>query len=132
MEVLVKKIYELGFEVGYKNHSEVGWVLREYNHLIAEARKAGIESPEKYYDDGKIKGKSSRDKGTGLSAESKKVRTSAGYVTDTNPDLGDLKDEDYNRFLNRPSFSGIPGLIEKITMVEIPRFVYGFKFFHRK
>ncbi|HEY9206221.1 MAG TPA: hypothetical protein VIO58_09885 [Candidatus Methanoperedens sp.] len=119
--------------MGYKNHSEIGWVLREYNNLIDEAKKAGIESPEKYYDDGKIKGKSSRDKGAGLSAESKKVRANAGYVTDTNPDLGDLKDEEYNKiFLNKPSFNGIPGMIEKITAVEIPKFIYGFKFFHKK
>ncbi len=131
--MLIRKIYELGFEVGYKNHSEVGWVLREYNRLIDEAKKAGIESPESYYDDGKSKGKSSRDKGGGLSAESKKVRASAGYTTDTNPDYDDLKDEDYNRiFLNKPSFSGIPGLIEKITAVEIPKFIYGFKLFHKK
>ncbi len=93
----------------------------------------GIEKPESYYDDGKVKGKSSRDKGAGLSAESKKVRASAGYVTDTNPDFDDSKDEECNRiFLNKPSFNGIPGMIEKITAVEIPKFIYGFKFFHKK
>ena len=59
---LIKKIYELGFEVGVKSHSEIGWVLREYNTLVENARKLGIKSPESYYQDGKIKGKASRDK----------------------------------------------------------------------
>ena len=60
---LIKKIYELGFEVGLKNHSEIGWVIRDYNALAENARKLGIKSPELYYQDGRIKGRASREKG---------------------------------------------------------------------
>ena len=77
-EQLINKIYELGFEVGYKNHSEIGWVLREYNQLISEAQKLGIPAPENYYNNGKIKGRASRDKGITEPSE-KKAKADVNY-----------------------------------------------------
>ncbi len=114
--------------MGYKNHSEVGWVLREYNRLMDEARKIGIELPENYYNDAKIKGKSGRDKGIGgESSEKRNVDGGKTYATD----LSDLKDEE-TRLLRKPSLGDIPDLLEKISMVEIPKFLYGIKLFHKK
>lgn len=132
-EQLINKIYELGFEVGYKNHSEIGWVLREYNKLISEAQTLGIQSPENYYNEGKVKGRSNRDKGIG--EYSGKIAQDAG--TDRPAEPGDDKhnlpeEENANRFLGKPSPDRLPGLVEKISMIEIPKFLYGFKLFRNK
>ncbi|VVB88108.1 Uncharacterised protein [uncultured archaeon] len=132
-EQLINKIYELGFEVGYKNHSEIGWVLREYNQLISEAQKLGIPMPENYYNNGKIKGRSNRDKGI-TESSGKKVQQEAG--TSRTPgaaaDLDAPRDEgEEDNFLKRPSFGDIPRLVKKINMVELPRFLHGFKLFHK-
>lgn len=130
-EQLINKIYELGFEVGYKNHSEIGWVLREYNRLISEAQGLGIQSPENYYNDGKIKGRENRDKGiseySGKMAQEAATDRPAGSETGANP-----QDEEHtDRFLRKPSLDKLPSLIEKISMVDIPRFLHGFKFLKR-
>ncbi len=133
-QLLISKIYELGFEVGYKNHSEVGWVLREYNQLISEAQKLGIPAPENYYNNGKIKGKASRDKGITetsgkiIQQEASTSRTpGAAANTDTPVDEGE--EENY---LKKPSFSDLPSLVKKINMIELPRFLQGFKLFQNK
>jgi hypothetical protein len=117
--------------VGYKNHSEVGWVLREYNELMDEAHKIGIGSPEGFYNDGKTKGKSGRDKG--LCEASVKKNIEAGKTSEKGTDLSDFKEEDkaVHLFKKTPR-GGIPDLLEKISMVEIPKCLYGIKFFHKK
>ncbi|MCX9012234.1 MAG: hypothetical protein OIN66_14080 [Candidatus Methanoperedens sp.] len=127
-EQLINKIYELGFEVGYKNHSEIGWVLREYNKLISEAQSLGIQSPENYYNDGKVKGKANRDKGiseySGKMAQGAATDLPAGSDTDAD----DLPDEERtDRVLRKPSIDQLPHLVEKISMIDIPKFLYGFK-----
>lgn len=54
---LLEKVYKLGQEVGYFNHSEVGWVHREYRKIRAEAQKLGIEVQIKdCYEKGKDEG----------------------------------------------------------------------------
>ncbi len=119
--------------MGYNNHSEVGWVIREYAKLIEDARKLGIESPESHYNEGKTKGKSGRDKGIGVSPESKRIEVATSYSSDTKIELSDLPDEaPGEHFLKKPSLTGIPDMIEKISMIEIPKFLYGFKLFHKK
>lgn len=130
-QLLINKIYELGFEVGYNNHSEVGWVLREYTGLMKEARTLGIQSPESYYDNGKIKGKSSRDKGIGESSEKRNIEVRISSASDTKADLSNLS-EDTDHFLKKPSHSEIPHLVEKISMVEIPKLLHGLKLIRGK
>jgi len=40
---LLEKVYKLGHDVGYFNHSEIGWIHREYRKIKAEAQKLEIE-----------------------------------------------------------------------------------------
>jgi hypothetical protein len=132
-EQLINKIYELGFEVGYKNHSEIGWVLREYNQLISEAQKLGIPAPENYYNNGKIKGRASRDKGI-TESSGKKVQQEAGAnrKLGASADLDTPHDEgEEENLLKRPSFGDLPRLVKKTNMVELPRFLQGFKLFQK-
>ncbi|NJD76764.1 MAG: hypothetical protein FIB08_06680 [Candidatus Methanoperedens sp.] len=119
--------------MGYNNHSEVGWVIREYTKLIEEARELGIESPETHYNEGKTKGKSGRNKGVGVSPEGKCVEAAASHSPDTKIDLSDTTDKVHREhFLKKPSLNSIPDMIEKISMVDLPKFLYGFKLFHKK
>ncbi len=132
-ERLINKISELGFEVGYKNHSEIGWVLREYNALIKEALNLGIKSPETYYYDGKIKGKASRDRGVVGHKNLENEAQGRVVVSDKDEAPYDLPAESWpDNFLKKPNLDGIPQLIEKIRMLEIPKFLDGFRFFSRK
>lgn len=108
-------------------------MLREYNQLISEAQKLGIQTPENYYNNGKVKGRASRDKGI-TESSGKKVQQEAGPIRtpgstaelDTPHDEGEEENS-----LKRPSFGDLPRLVKKINMVELPRFLYGFKLFHK-
>ncbi len=109
-------------------------MLREYNQLISEAQKLGIQTPENYYNNGKVKGRASRDKGI-TESSGKIVQQEAGTSrtpgaaanTDTPVDEGEEEN-----FLKKPSFSDLPHLVKKINMIELPRFLQGFKLFQNK
>lgn len=108
-------------------------MLREYNRLISEAQKLGIQTPENYYNNGKVKGKASRDKGITESSgkiTQKEISASrtpgAAANTDTPVDEGEEEN-----ILKKPSFSDLPRLVKKMNMVELPRFLQGFKLFQK-
>jgi hypothetical protein len=129
-EIVIKKIYDLGFEVGHNNHSEIGWVLREYDDLIARALKMGIKSPDSYYADGKIKGKAGRDK----NIEGQKAPEKATVVLRKFDVLGariDFPDriEEVHRDtpLGRPSMNDFPSFVRKGKASEAPGLLEGFK-----
>ena len=137
---LIKKIYELGFEVGFKNHSEIGWVLREYNTLAENARKLGIKSPEIHYHDGKLNGKKSKDKGN----DSPKAPEKADLVKKVN--VSEIKIESWRMIeefevlqsQRKPGLNELPNLVKKAGNTEMPELLGGFKplgssrFGHRK
>lgn len=130
----MNEIYELGFEVGYKNHSEIGWVLREYNALMKDALNMGIKSPENYYNEGKIKGRSSRDwviEGQ-KSPEKQNMAVKNGNVPDTESDFNLAEDIGDHNILKKPSLNKLPDLIKKIRATEIPKLLDGFKPSRRK
>ncbi len=58
-KTLVERAYKLGFEVGYYKHYEsVGWVKKEMEKIIEEAKRLKIvEEIKKAYKKGKIDGK---------------------------------------------------------------------------
>jgi len=127
---IIQKISELGFEVGVKNHSEIGWVLREYNDLIAKASKLGIKMPDSYYADGKTKGKTSRDKNIEGSKTPEKVTSAVRKVIVSDPvvDLNIQKEETgFDHRLEKPSLNELPKFVEKSSATEIPRFLEGFR-----
>jgi hypothetical protein len=108
--------------------------LREYNALIKEALNLGIKSPETYYYEGKIKGKASRDRGIMGHKVREERETVPGNVPATdNENAGKTKKEtkSYN-LLRKPGFNSFPRLVEKIGMIEFPKFLGGFKIFNRK
>ena len=129
---VLKKIYELGFEVGLKNHSEIGWVLREYNDLVDRASKLGVKTPDSYYADGKIKGKASKDNKNIEAAKIPKKEPPAVkkvIANDTVVELPNIRKEErgFDRRLEQPSFNEMPKLVEKGSATELPSFLEGFR-----
>ena len=132
---IIKKISELGFEVGVKNHSEIGWVLREYNDLIARASKLGIKMPDSYYSDGKTKGKISRDKTIEGSKTPEKVAPAAVKVLVRDPMVNHINQKEGSRpdhNMEKPSLNELPEFMGKSRATEIPRFLEGFRPHKRK
>jgi hypothetical protein len=130
MAGIIKKIYELGFEVGSRGHSEIGWVLREYNDLITQAQKMGIKSPDSHYAQGKVKGKISRGKGDDLQKSTEKVDVFVKKVDDSdivrkNYDVS--KENETNTPLTRPSLNELPRFVKKTRSLEIPGLLKGSK-----
>jgi hypothetical protein len=126
---LIKKLYALGFEVGLKNHSEIGWVLREYNNLLENAHKLGIKSPEIHYHDGKLKGKKNRDKGTDLHKAPEKVANFVKKVTvsEIKIESGGIEEFEVLQLQRKPDLNELPNLVKKTEYTEIPRLLDGFK-----
>ena len=134
-ESVIKKIYDLGFEVGLKNHSEIGWVLREYDELLACALKLGIKSPDSYYADGKIKGKAGRDKNIeGQKAPEKATAVLRKFdVLDAKIDFPDrIEEVGRDHPLGKPSLNDFPSFVQKGRASEIPSLLQGFKPSKRK
>ena len=125
---LIKKIYELGFEVGLKNHSEIGWVLREYNTLAENALKIGIKSPETYYHDGKLNGKKSKDKGNDIKTSGKASLLKKVAVSEIKFDSGELIEEfEVIQLQRKPRLNELPNLVKKAKSIEVPRLLQDFK-----
>ncbi len=98
-----------------------------------EALAIGIKSPDTYYTEGKIKGKTSRDSGVmghkNLGNETK----GRAVVSDKAEVSYDITDESrHDNLLKKPMLIGIPQLIVKIRMLKAPKFLDGFKHFNRK
>lgn len=130
MVEIIKKLYELGFEVGLKGHSEIGWVLREYNELLAQGQKMGVKSPDSHYAQGKVKGKTTRDKGDDVhkSAQKEDVLVKKVDVSDIGAEYyDDIKENETNTPLKRPSLNELPEFIQKSRSSEIPGLLEGSK-----
>jgi len=123
---LIKKIYELGFEVGFKSHSEIGWVLREYDTLVEHARKLGINSPEGYYQDGKIKGKASRGK-TSEAKEKKADVVKNVTFSEIKNETGEIEEYRFLLLQKKPGLNELPNLVKQTGHTEVPRLLEGFK-----
>ncbi|HIE30963.1 MAG TPA: hypothetical protein EYP67_01080 [Methanosarcinales archaeon] len=58
---LIKRIYALGYNVGYHHHSEIGWVSDTYNTLAGQADDAELRDLlREYYKKGKEDGRERR------------------------------------------------------------------------
>ena len=134
-QIIVKKIFDLGFEVGLKNHSEIGWVLREFNVLIRDAQHLGVKSPESYYNDGKLKGKASRDRGLEApkSHEKEKGGMKKVELIIASSDINNITEEiESHHLLRKPSFNELPPLVKKSKVTEMPELLEGFRLLKRK
>ncbi len=116
--------------MGLKSHSEIGWVLREYNDLINKASKLGIKSPDSFYTDGKARGKTSKD--TGVDAQKAGQKQDVFVKKVTASSIIDEFDEDMGEFVThtpqkKPSMNELPTFVRKSKASEIPGLLGGFK-----
>ena len=121
--------------MGFKSHSEIGWVLREYNDLINKAQKLGIKSPDSYYTDGKTRGKTSKDTGVDAHKAVQKPDVFVKKVDALDIIVGfndDIEEIETNTPLKKPSLNELPKLVRKGKASEIPGFLEDFKPHRRK
>lgn len=121
--------------MGLKNHSEIGWVLREYNDLINKASKLGVKSPDSYYTDGKTRGKTSKDTVVDAQKAPEKADVFVKKVTASDIVAGfddDVEEIETHTLQDKPSLNERPKFVEKGKASEIPGFLEGFKHNRRR
>ncbi|MEA1945596.1 MAG: hypothetical protein U9N07_09785 [Euryarchaeota archaeon] len=115
----MRDIYELGYEIGYHHHSEIGWVSDAYNSLIEHASVYGIEDTlREYYIKGKAEGTERRRHDfltQGKVAASKRAPTPT--VRRPSP---------AHRMVAQPAMTDTPRTVERPRMVERPKALEGF------
>ncbi|MBP1909103.1 hypothetical protein [Methanolobus bombayensis] len=140
---LSKNAYDLGFEVGYHKHSELGWVSERYSMLEDLARAAGFPTLVKEkYTLGKDEGHKAkeRDMHAGLSKkESEKDRQESKVAYDTNvlhPNNGHIdsgygsslvKDKSIAGMILQPSLMNMPESTSRTKVIDRPSQLRGFK-----
>lgn len=120
--------------MGFNKHSEIGWVLREYNDLTNEAQKLGIKSPDSYYTDGKTRGKTSKDTGVdpNKAVEKPDVFLKKVDVSSILAGFDDTIEEIENTHMKKPSLNELPKFVRKGKTSEIPELLEGFKHHRRR
>ena len=121
--------------MGYYNHFELGWVLKKYNELMTNARNLGIISPEKYYNDGKIKGRSNR----GQILEGEKIPKDEPAIKENINEPNIIQSDAISTpieshavlFLTKPTNHDLPAMIENGKVLKLPDFLQGLKLLKR-
>jgi hypothetical protein len=116
--------------VGLKSHSEIGWVLREYNDLISKASKLGVKSPDYFYTDGKARGKTSKDMGVDTQKAAQKADVFVKKVAPSGIMAGfdeDIEEIEIHSPQKKPSLNELPTFVRKGNASEVPGLLEGFK-----
>lgn len=139
---LSKSAYDLGFEVGYHKHSELGWVSERYSMLEGLAKEAGFGTliKEKYAR-GKEEGVKAkeRDMHAGLSKkEAGKQRNQAKGEFDSLLSGGSERHiesgfanfsykDNFAGMIQRPSLMNLPDTTSRTKAINRPSQLQGFK-----
>ncbi|MHC1576604.1 MAG: hypothetical protein ACXQTE_04555 [Methanosarcinaceae archaeon] len=135
---IIKKAYELGFEVGYHKHSEIGWVKINYSKLDDLSKKSGLEDlAYTNYEKGKEEGILSREKGLTIgsqtSAPSDSETLSIPYERVTEKKIGSVfKREQVNQDrvdapVKQPELLDLPAATSLTKAIDRPSNINGFK-----
>ncbi|MGB3907000.1 MAG: hypothetical protein WBL02_01035 [Methanomethylovorans sp.] len=140
---LEKRAYELGFEVGYHKHSELGWVSERYAALESVAKDAGLlEIVSDNYKKGKEAGARDRERNMLLDL-SKKEKNQRKRTSDPLYNIvSEEKDrihvrsgfrpfqddtEQFYSMLRHPDITDLPSMTEITRAVERPQMIDGFR-----
>ncbi|MDG6244254.1 MAG: hypothetical protein QCH31_07680 [Methanolobus sp.] len=141
---LSKKAYDLGFEVGYHKHSELGWVSEHYSLLEDLAKEAGFDKLVKEkYTKGKLDGVKAkeRDMHAGLSkkeAEKQRKDSKGDYGALILPGMSQkpiesgygsslVSDDSIAGMILQPSFMNLPESTSRTKVIDRPSQLKGFK-----
>lgn len=149
---VLKKVYDLGFEVGYNKHSELGWVTDKYSRLYSLSKMYGQdEYVHRYYIKGKRDGAQEKEQNLYASLsreekenkdEEKELQESQELDSEENVDtnfesgFGCTYSNDYECIQSpaqKPTMMDLPDFLAKPKKLEKPDSVKGFKpFTHRR
>lgn len=144
---LSKNAYDLGFEVGYHKHSELGWVSERYSMLEDLAKDAGFATMIKdQYTKGKEEGLKSkeRDMSAGLSkkeAEKQRNQPKTEYSAFTSKGTEKLIESGFGNnghkdnlagMIQRPSLMNLPESTSRTKAIDRPSQLQGFKMMNPK
>lgn len=141
---LIKRVYELGFEVGYHKHSELGWVTERYSKFDVFAREYGLEDfVRSSYMKGKEEGSKSKDRdvhgGLGKKQTKKEeekpkvspqimpVRKKSEDGTEDGFRTRHTTDERNYLPTKQPTMIDLPQVTSLTTTIERPTQINGFK-----
>ncbi len=130
---LEKRAYDLGLEVGYHKHSELGWVSERYTALESVAKEADLmELVSENYKKGKETGAKRRERDMKLGL-SKKEKNKGKHASEA---LYDCYSQERDRIHLRSGFTSFQdsnvhpysmlqhaGITEMPSVTEIPRAV---------
>lgn len=148
---ILKNVYNLGFEVGYNKHSELGWVTDKYFRLYSLSKMYNLdEYVYRYYVKGKRDGsqeternpyasfsceeKKSEDRSK-KSQESLELETIQDTETYFESGVGCEYNNDYECIytpVQKPTMLDLPDFLSKPEKLDKPENVKGFKPFTQK
>ncbi|MDY6864494.1 MAG: hypothetical protein SVY15_00775 [Halobacteriota archaeon] len=141
---VIKKVYELGVDVGYHKHYEMGWVLERYDKIYNVASEYGFEDKVKeFYERGKEDGVKKKL----MSISSGLVEKSVGESYDENvkrekqkrveEEVTPKSTTTQRRFTfetktvqsptSKPEMISSPKMTEKTTATDLPAFLEAFR-----
>ena len=120
----IKRMYALGYNVGYHHHSEIGWVLDTYNTLAGQTNDDRLKNLlRQYYIKGKDDGKKRRKHA---------IQGRGTKKTETNK-ASELFDETAsqvsaaNMLLQQPGVLDIPNIVMQTSLIDLPVNLGGFR-----
>lgn len=142
-QILIKSSYELGFEVGYHKHSEIGWVKDRFNALYEYASQGGLGNfVKENYECGKSEGARNRERDmkAGFSKKSldgNKTLPAFSPIQHPKPNKSSGIDNSFRKKdsfqasspapLEMPQFTDLPENTSLTKAVERPSILDGFK-----
>ena len=143
---ILKKVYDLGFEVGYNKHSELGWVTDKYSRLHSLSKMYNLdEYVHRYYVKGKRDGSQEKERnlyaslsGDGKESEDRSKKSQESLELETTQDTETYFESgfgcDYNNNYEciyipaqKPTMLDLPDFLSKPGKLEKPESVRGFK-----
>ncbi len=121
LQDVIKRVYALGYDVGYHHHSEIGWISTAYNDLVSHVDEtAQRDLLRRYYELGKKDGNERRKHDIQIRSEKKVERSTDSTLFDYGAASASTT------FLQQPQVLAMPGCIMQTTLFDQPLVLRGF------
>jgi hypothetical protein len=124
VQELIKRMYALGYNVGYHHHSEIGWVLNTYNTLAGQTDDARLKNLlRQYYLKGKDDGKKRRKHAVqGRVAKKTETNKTSELFNETASQVSAV-----DTLLQQPGVLNIPNMVMQTALIDLPANLSGFR-----
>ncbi|RZN42133.1 MAG: hypothetical protein EF813_01980 [Methanosarcinales archaeon] len=124
VQELIKRMYALGYNVGYHHHSEIGWVSDTYNTLAGQTKDDRLKNLlRQYYIKGKDNGKKRRKHDIQGRSTKKTETNKASELFDENASQVSAADT----LFRQPDVLDIPNIVMQTTLIDLPANLRGFR-----